>query len=69
MQFVRFLAAFVLALFLIGPAWSAPWHASSRPVVRHPAARKATHPPGNPRMKKNSHPVGAPGTRKHHKLL
>jgi hypothetical protein len=50
-------------------ASAAPRHASSKPIVRHPVARKATSPPGNPHMKKNSHPVGAPGTRKHHKWL
>jgi hypothetical protein len=74
MRFARLLAALFLTLFLIAPAGevraqTAPGHASSKPVVRHPAARKATHPVGNPHMKKNSHPVGAPGTRKHHKWL
>src|ERR1700744_2364455 len=74
MRFARLLAALFLTLFLIAPAvevraQTAPGHASSKPVVRHPAARKATHPAGNPHMKKNSHPVGAPGTRKHHKWL
>ena len=75
----RFFAIPVLALFLFVPALvtpacaalalSAPRQASSKPVVHHPPARKATHPASNPHMKKNSHPVGAPGTRKHHKWL
>jgi hypothetical protein len=74
MRFARALAAPFLAVLLIAPALAAyasaaPRHASSKPIVRHPVARKATSPPGNPHMKKNSHPVGAPGTRKHHKWL
>ncbi|MFL6427028.1 MAG: hypothetical protein ACJ71S_02205 [Acidobacteriaceae bacterium] len=59
--------ALLLALLLITPAWSAPRHASSWPVVRHPA-HKATTPAGNPHGSRG-HIVGPPGTRKHHKWL
>ena len=74
MRFAHAFAAPLLAMLLMTPALilsasTAPRHASSKPVVRHPAARKATSPPGNPHMKKNGHLVGAPSTRKHHKWL
>jgi hypothetical protein len=74
MRFAPALAAPVLAVLLIAPALAAPAsaaprHASSKQIVRHPVAHKATTPRGNPHMKKNSHPVGVPGTRKHHKWL
>ena len=67
MRFTRFLAVSLLAPLLIVTAWSAPRHASSRPVARHPAPRKATTHPGTSHS--NGHFVAAPGTRKHHKLL
>ena len=67
MRFTRFLAASLVAPLLIATAWSAPRHASSRPVVRHPAAQSCDHP-GNSNYKQG-HFVAPPGTRKHYKLL
>jgi hypothetical protein len=64
MRFTRFLAAALLAPLLIATAWSAPRHATSKPVVRHSVARKAATPPGNTHYK-HGQPVATPGTRKH----
>ncbi|HEX6494001.1 MAG TPA: hypothetical protein VF018_00865 [Acidobacteriaceae bacterium] len=68
MRFAPALNTLFLAFVLVVPGWGAPRHASSRPVVRHPAAHKATSPPGNPHAQRG-HIVGAPNSRKHHKWL
>ena len=69
MRFARPLAASVLALVLLAPAWAAPKQKIATHTVQHPPARKATMPGTNPHSNMRTHPVGAPNTHKHHKWL
>lgn len=69
MRSVSPLAALLLVLLLVAPAWAMPKQKIAKHTVQHPPARKATVPGTNPHMNKRSHPVGAPNTRKHHKWL